>query len=441
MANIKQLRVDNSNIYPITHEDAVMDDNGVAISDKYATKESVAATLSELGEAVNQASELASYLNTILGDGNQLLTSNKDTIVAAINEAFQYGNSVKQSLVDALIAKGVTNISTSTSMSDLIYKLSQLQVGGSNTVIVPGLPSWMGNSEGGIDISNSWIQGSSFTSLHGHGAGVIGDKIYVCGGLSATSTTTSSNYRNASYYYNVKVNGWGPTDNNMTTAKYKHAYAVANNKMYALTGYSASNTKTKTNFCFDPLTETWTTKFEYPGGEMYGAAAVGINNSVYVCGGYVNAAQSTFYVYDTTQDTWTQLTNITNSVYQHAVTAYNNHIYVMGGYRTNTNYAYDINTKQWTTQTAIPENVQNHTISTLKNKIYLIGGQTGSWTNTASDLVQCFNPSSNSWEVTKTSLPTAMYNHSAAVHNNNIYIMGGRNSGTVFSTTYCYIPD
>ena len=54
MANIKQLRVDNSNIYPITHEDAVMDDNGVAISDKYATKESVAATLSELREAVTK---------------------------------------------------------------------------------------------------------------------------------------------------------------------------------------------------------------------------------------------------------------------------------------------------------------------------------------------------------------------------------------------------
>ena len=87
----------------------------------YATKEDLEnvevdlspyATKEELNNNVNN------FMNNV-GNLSSLNTSNK-TIVGAINEVFQAGNNVKQNLVDALIAKGVSGVSTSDSWSDLI---------------------------------------------------------------------------------------------------------------------------------------------------------------------------------------------------------------------------------------------------------------------------------------------------------------------------------
>lgn len=91
----------------------------------YATKEDLEnievdlspyATKEELNSSVNN------FMSNI-GNVTSLNTSNK-TIVGAINEVFQAGNNVKQNLVDALIAKGVPNISTSNSWEELITLLS-----------------------------------------------------------------------------------------------------------------------------------------------------------------------------------------------------------------------------------------------------------------------------------------------------------------------------
>ena len=53
-----------------------------------------------------------------------LLTESKD-VIGAINEVFQYGNSVKQNQVDALIAKGI-QASTSETFDSLIAKIRNI---------------------------------------------------------------------------------------------------------------------------------------------------------------------------------------------------------------------------------------------------------------------------------------------------------------------------
>lgn len=445
MSNIKQLKANNSNIYPITHEDAVLDENGVAISEKYATKEYTDSQVSTLNSQLNTLTSSLSgiqssseQVSNIAGDLSQLQTSNKSNLVSAINEAFQYGNSVKQSLVDALIAKDVSNISTSTSMSQLITKIGDIEQGGSNIVEISGLPVWYNG--GGIDLSNTWMTGQTRSALQGLAGGVLEDYIYICGGLTSTTTSTNAtDYQRATYRYNPKTNVW-ETRGTMTAAKYEHACAVANNKLYAICGYSAYNTRTDTVYSYSPSTNTWSTEIAYSGGTTYSLAAVGVGENIYVSGGYTTEAQSTFYVYDTQMKTWTALTNMAEAKYNHAMTAYNNRVYVMGGYRTNTNYCYDTNTKQWTTQIALPENVANHAISVIKNKIYLTGGQTGTWTTTTSSTVRCFDPSSNKWETTAiAALPVSLYNHAAIAYKNNMYVICGRNT-SVNNAVYCYIP-
>lgn len=65
-------------------------------------------------------------LNTIAETTNDELLTQDKHIIGAINEVFLSGVSVKQQLVDALIAKGIEGISTSDSFEVLIGKIADI---------------------------------------------------------------------------------------------------------------------------------------------------------------------------------------------------------------------------------------------------------------------------------------------------------------------------
>ena len=133
MAEIKKLQVDGADIYPVTHESAVYDNEGKSIESKYLS--SVAYTqgddikiADESGNIID-TSELEAQIEEVdnkVGELSNLQTTDKDNIVDALNEVFQLGNDVKQNLVDALIAKGV-QASTSETFDSLIAKLNDIQ--------------------------------------------------------------------------------------------------------------------------------------------------------------------------------------------------------------------------------------------------------------------------------------------------------------------------
>lgn len=147
MAEIKKLQVDGSDIYPVTHESAVYDNEGKSIESKYLSSvaytqgddikisdengniidtSKLEAQIEDVEAQIEEVREIADWCVMALGDGDQLLTNNKNSVVDAINEVFQYGNNVKQNLVDALIAKGV-QASTSETFDSLIAKLNDIQ--------------------------------------------------------------------------------------------------------------------------------------------------------------------------------------------------------------------------------------------------------------------------------------------------------------------------
>jgi hypothetical protein len=130
LAEIKKLQVDGADIYPVTHESAVYDSEGKPIESKYLS--SVFYTQGDdiriSDENVTDTSELETQIqivDTKVGELSNLRTSDKDNIVDAINELFQYGNNVKQKLVDALIAKGI-QASTSETFDSLIAKIRSI---------------------------------------------------------------------------------------------------------------------------------------------------------------------------------------------------------------------------------------------------------------------------------------------------------------------------
>jgi hypothetical protein len=71
---------------------------------------------------------------------NSLQTSNKNNLVAAINEVFQSGVNAKQQLVDALNAKGMT-CSTSDSWNTLINHINEGAGGGLDIISATELPN------------------------------------------------------------------------------------------------------------------------------------------------------------------------------------------------------------------------------------------------------------------------------------------------------------
>lgn len=81
-------------------------------------------------DSVNEVKDIAALAATTLFGSDMsndtLMTDHKDSVIGAINEVFQRGNNVKQSLVEALIAKDIA-ASTSESFESLIGKLSSIE--------------------------------------------------------------------------------------------------------------------------------------------------------------------------------------------------------------------------------------------------------------------------------------------------------------------------
>lgn len=75
-----------------------------------------------------------------IGALDNLKTSNKGSLVAAINELFQSGTNAKQQLVDALVAKGVS-CSTSDSWDTLMNHINEGASGGLDIISATELPA------------------------------------------------------------------------------------------------------------------------------------------------------------------------------------------------------------------------------------------------------------------------------------------------------------
>ena len=96
MAEIKKLQVDGADIYPVTHESAVYDSEGKSIEFKYISS----VPYTEGDDISIEGSEGGS--DERVGELNNLQTTNKNTLVDAINELFQSANNGKQLIADAI---------------------------------------------------------------------------------------------------------------------------------------------------------------------------------------------------------------------------------------------------------------------------------------------------------------------------------------------------
>jgi N-acetylneuraminic acid mutarotase len=242
----------------------------------------------------------------------------------------------------------------------------------------------------------------------------------------------------------------------MTTARTALTSSVANNMIYVIGGdiYNSDSGYIyyNTNECYNPTSNTWTTKKNMTTARG-GLTSSVVNNMIYVIGGY--DYYDTFSLdknecYNPTSNTWTTKRNMTTGRANVGATVVDDKIYVIGGYRyrisgddyigfhSDVNECYNPTSNTWTTKASLPIARDGATLSTVNGKIYVIGGRVDDELNHPVNINRCYNPTSNTWS-TKKGMPTTRLGSTASVVDNNIYIIGGWSHSSDLPSNEIYI--
>lgn len=120
--------------------------------------------------------------------------------------------------------------------------------------------------------------------------------------------------------------------------RYSRAYFNANGKLYVTAG-SVQSAAVNETWCYDPTVNQWARKADYPGQGWINVLAFGVNGFGYAGAGETSTYNSfsgrnlfsKFYKYNTTTDSWTEVSNFGGNVIQPFVGYLGSTILVGGG--------------------------------------------------------------------------------------------------------------
>ena len=226
---------------------------------------------------------------------------------------------------------------------------------------------------------------------------------------------------------------------------------TANGKMYVMGGFG--NVRGK-NYEYDAAADKWTKKAPMP-RPAHHQAMVEYQGKIYVFGGFVAPMTGpqggwepidNAWQYDPATDAWKNLAPLPSKRGSAAAVLVNGKVYVIGGATTadgskdtaisnattvnnlTRNDVYDIATNTWTSAAPMALG-RNHMFSGAVNgKIYIIGGRIAHAFVAASqntDVVEEYDPATNTWGAQRTKMPTARSGGGWATYGGKIYVGGG----------------
>lgn len=157
------------------------------------------------------------------------------------------------------------------------------------------------------------------------------------------------------------------------------------------------------------------------------------NGKIYVAGGMartstgVSIAASTFEVYDPVADVWMTLADMPQGLHHLAIAALDGKIYISGGFDddfdpdVNALYAYDVSTNRWEVRASMPDTRAAHFMVALIGRLYVVGG-----VGPANTALWIYDPALDQWTTGPEPLPTQREHLTAAVLNDQLYVIGGR---------------
>ncbi len=159
-----------------------------------------------------------------------------------------------------------------------------------------------------------------------------------------------------------------------------------------------------------------------------------INGKIYVFGGNGDGVKlKSTEVYDPSTDTWSYLANNENNsgrgVEELTGAVVNNKLYVFGGVdggAFNFVEEYDPSTNKWTSKAPMPTIRTAGPAAVYNGEIYVFGGSVaGSSPRPSTNVVEAYNPVTNTWRTNITPMPTALTSATVAVVGNKAYVIGG----------------
>ena len=230
---------------------------------------------------------------------------------------------------------------------------------------------------------------------------------------------------------------------------------TVNGKLYVIGGWGDGKAR-GANYEYDPATDKWTKKSPMP-RPAHHAALAAVNGKIYAFGGFVAPAttavplgaagnRSPTHEFNPAADSWKPLAPMPGKRGSAIAEEVGGKIYVIGGATTMegdkapfftafgpakvlaTNEVYDPATNKWESRNpmSVP---RNHAFSGVVNgKIYVIGGRIGhgfvlSASNT--DVVEEYDPASDTWSMPKERMPTARSGGGWGTDSRKIYVSGG----------------
>ena len=257
------------------------------------------------------------------------------------------------------------------------------------------------------------------------------DKIYVFGGVGPDDA-------NSTEVYDPKTEMWTIMEP-MPTPRYFISAAKFNDKIYVIGGFDSTTREIKDIVeVYDPSTNTWleeNTTAPLPKALFAGKAVV-IDGSLYYVAGAELAPRrvilDTLYMYNESNNTWSEKANLNLPRITHEVVAYNGQIYVFGGHQgggvvhslTETYNPVDNN---WTVVAEMPTTLWFLSATATLNGITIAGGDRSHHDD--SSQVMHYYPISNTWHNENGSLKELISPRvaSSLVHlpNRGLYIIGG----------------
>lgn len=208
-----------------------------------------------------------------------------------------------------------------------------------------------------------------------HSSVVYNNKIYVFGGFY------DGFVNNKILVYDLVNNEWSILNEsyNMPTARWACEAFLVGDKVYVLGGVDGFNQPTNKNECFDLTNLTWSTKQNLPRGLAYFSGCV-FGNLIYIFGGYPASTNGKkVVVYDTTNNTYIDKGDIIpyfvmlHRVYKTS----NNNCLIVGGYYFNglrEIYQFNATNDSFSLKYILPYEKYWFSGEIVNGKCYMIGG-------------------------------------------------------------------
>ena len=229
--------------------------------------------------------------------------------------------------------------------------------------------------------------------------------------------------------------------------------AAANGKLYVFGGLAPGWNPKGLVYEYDPSTGKWTKKKPMPLPSHHVAFA-DLNGKIYAFGGFVLPASgpagwaplNNAWEYDPAADTWKALAPMPTKRGSPVAAVVNGKIYVIGGaglhpgssepalvgnrpHRSfSTVEEYDPATNTWREREPMPTARNHSAVGVVGGKIYVIGGRVGAaFSGTASntDVVEEYDPATDSWGAVRARMPTLRSASAWGTYKGRIYVAGG----------------